>query len=207
MKKHLGMFFGLSRLGVGAALLALFAFTSVLRANLYEIAFTDPGANNIGTGQIDVEGAYAVSGNFDVTAGAAIGAWNLYTVGGTGGTWDSQLTSPLGAFIYDNAVYLNPDSNPQYPSSSYLDNAGLLFTDANNNELNLWGDGNGVYSFYADINGVKYDPAVDSGFSTITAVPEPINYALAGFGLIFVGGSFGRFYLGRRRSATANWRN
>jgi len=26
---------------------------------------------------------------------------------------------------------------------------------------------------------------------------------LAGFGLIFVGGSFGRFYLGRRRSATA----
>jgi hypothetical protein len=201
------MLFGLPRLDVGVALLSLFSFTSVLRANLYEITFTDPGANNVGSGQIDVEGGYAVSGNFDVTAGTAAGAWNLYTVGGTGGTWDSQLTSPLGAFIYDNAVYLNPDSNPQYPGSSYLDNAGLLFTDANNNELNLWGDGNGVYSFYADINGVKYDPAVDSGIATITAVPEPINYALAGFGLIFVGGSVGRFYLGRRRSATASWRN
>jgi hypothetical protein len=35
----------------------------------------------------------------------------------------------------------------------------------------------------------------------VTAVPEPINYALALFGLVFVGGSAGRFYLGRRRSA------
>ena len=80
MRKNLGMFLGLPRLGVGVALLSLFSFTSVLHANLYEITFTDPGANNAGTGQIDVEGGYAVSGNFDVTAGAAIGAWNLYTV-------------------------------------------------------------------------------------------------------------------------------
>ena len=34
----------------------------------------------------------------------------------------------------------------------------------------------------------------------ITAVPEPVNYALAGFGILFVGGSIGRFYLARRRS-------
>lgn len=39
---------------------------------------------------------------------------------------------------------------------------------------------------------------------TITAVPEPVNYALAGFGLIFVGGGAGRFYLARRRSSTAS---
>ncbi len=37
---------------------------------------------------------------------------------------------------------------------------------------------------------------------TLTAVPEPINCAMAVFGLVFVGGSVGRFYLGRRRSAT-----
>jgi hypothetical protein len=36
----------------------------------------------------------------------------------------------------------------------------------------------------------------------VTAVPEKINVALAGFGLIFVGASAGRFYLRRRRSAT-----
>ena len=38
----------------------------------------------------------------------------------------------------------------------------------------------------------------------ITAVPEPINYALAGFGFLFVGGSAGRFYLARRRSVMAS---
>jgi hypothetical protein len=36
----------------------------------------------------------------------------------------------------------------------------------------------------------------------ITAVPEPVNYALAGFGVLFVGGSVGRFYLVRGRSST-----
>lgn len=35
----------------------------------------------------------------------------------------------------------------------------------------------------------------------ITAVPEPVNCALAGFGLIFVGGSAGRFYFARRHRA------
>lgn len=37
----------------------------------------------------------------------------------------------------------------------------------------------------------------------IAAVPEPTNYALAGFGLMFVGVGASRFYLGRRRSTTA----
>ncbi len=37
----------------------------------------------------------------------------------------------------------------------------------------------------------------------VTAVPEPTNYALAGFGLMFVGVGAGRFYLARRRSASA----
>ncbi len=35
-------------------------------------------------------------------------------------------------------------------------------------------------------------------------VPEPTNYALAGFGLMFVGVGAGRFYLARRRLATAS---
>lgn len=41
-------------------------------------------------------------------------------------------------------------------------------------------------------------------FDALSAVPEPINYALAVFGLVFVGGSAGRFCLGRRRLATAS---
>ena len=38
----------------------------------------------------------------------------------------------------------------------------------------------------------------------VTAVPEPTNYALAGFGLMFVGVGAGRFYLARRRDASAS---
>jgi hypothetical protein len=42
MRKNLGIFFGLPRLGVGAALVALFAFTSASRAGLlYEMTLTD----------------------------------------------------------------------------------------------------------------------------------------------------------------------
>jgi hypothetical protein len=33
-------------------------------------------------------------------------------------------------------------------------------------------------------------------------VPEPVNVALAVFGVLFVGGSIGRFYLVRGRSLT-----
>ena len=36
----------------------------------------------------------------------------------------------------------------------------------------------------------------------VTAVPEPIIYALACFGLVFVGGTAGRFYLKSLRTET-----
>lgn len=36
---------------------------------------------------------------------------------------------------------------------------------------------------------------------SVTAVPEPANYAMALFGLVFVGGTAGRFYLARRQQA------
>jgi hypothetical protein len=39
---------------------------------------------------------------------------------------------------------------------------------------------------------------------TAVGVPEPITYALAGFGLVFVGVGARRFYTARRRSATAS---
>lgn len=84
--KNWGMFFGLPRLGVAAVLLALFAFTPVSRAGLYEITFDD-GNGNVGSGQIGVESAgnnnfYAASGYLDVTGGEASGVWTLYVAGG-----------------------------------------------------------------------------------------------------------------------------
>ena len=86
-------------------LVALVLVCKAQADGLYDIAFSDGGAN-VGAGQIDVEGGYAISGYFNVTAGLAAGNYFLYTAGGTGGTWNSPLSSPANAFVYDNAVYL-----------------------------------------------------------------------------------------------------
>jgi hypothetical protein len=188
---------------MGACFLAFFAFTSVSRAALYEITFNDRNVN-VGSGQIDVETAngnsYAASGYLTVTAGAAVGAWTLYTAGGTT-TYPNYLTSPKGAFYYNNAVYPT-GKNPQYPAKNpLLDDYGLLFTQKNGNELNLWGNADGTYNLGGYIGGqLSFNVNISLGGTTITPVPEPINYALAAFGLIFVGGSVGRFCLDRRRS-------
>jgi hypothetical protein len=206
MRKNCGAFRGIPRLGVGAVLSALFAFASVSRASLYIITFDD-GNGNAGSGQIDVESAsgnsYAASGSLDVTAGQALGAWTLYIAGGTT-PYPGNIHSPLNAFLYNNAVYPT-GQNPQYGDGGpLLDVYGLLFTQNNGNEINLWGNADGSYTLGSNIGGQTVTVNISFGGTTITPVPEPINCALTGFGLIFVGGSIGRFFLGRRRSATAS---
>jgi hypothetical protein len=44
---------------------------------------------------------------------------------------------------------------------------------------------------------------LDFGNITVNSVPEPINYAMAAFGVVFIGVGAGRFYFGRRRFASA----
>jgi hypothetical protein len=185
MKKKFGTFFGLSRWGVGAALLALCAFAPVSsRAGLYLLSFTDTsGHNSSGSGTIDVTGTTADSGSFTVTAGSMAGT---YTLDATAGS-DSH-------FSWDTTV--NVGSDP------FLDTSGLLFT-SGADEINLyWTFADSTYGLNGYVGGVTYNGA--TGSATLTPVPEPITYALAAFGLIFVGGSAGRFCLGRRRSATAS---
>lgn len=94
--------------------------------------------------------------------------------------------------------------NPQYPDANpLLDLYGLLFTQNNGNELNLWGNANGTYTLGGNIGGWQnFNADISIGGTTINPVPEPVNCALAGFGLLFFGGSACHFYLGRRRSAT-----
>jgi hypothetical protein len=150
---------------------------------LYDITFSD-GGSNVGAGQIDVEGGFAVSVYFDVTAGIAAGTFSLYTAAGNI-AYPGQLTSPAGAFFYDNAVYLA--SNPQYPTTNpFVDNNGLLFTDGSGNEINLWGNADGTYTFYGDINNNKYDPQA-VGVSTIAPAPEPASLAIIALTLVPVG--------------------
>jgi hypothetical protein len=142
---------------------AAMVITVQARASLYNITFTDGGANEA-NGQIDVVGGVAVSGFLNVTAGITLGIWNLYSGGPT------PFYSPSGAFIVDNVV--NPSLIP------FLTNNGLLFT-SGGYELNLFGNsGPNDYSFYANLSG--YNPAIGLPFNTLpgtatisAAVPEP----------------------------------
>ncbi len=161
---------------------------------LYRIAFND-GNGDVGFGQIDVQPAnnnyYAVSGVLTVTAGPAMGDWNLFTTGGNS-CYPNYLTSPAGAYWYNNAVY--PTSNPQYcVANPLLDDYGLLFTQASGNELNLWGNADGTYTLGGNIGGWQnFNVTISFGGTTIAPVPEPVNVALGVFAGVCLAVSFSR---------------
>ena len=195
----------LKTLAVLAAL--VLGIRAKVSAGLYNITFND-GNGNVGSGQIDVEPGinyyYAASGALIVTAGQAIGDWNLYTAGGST-SYPDHLTSPAGAYYYNNAVYVT-GQNPQYPASNpLLDNYGLLFTQVNGNELNLWGNADGTYTLGGNIGGWQnFNVTISFGGTTITPVPEPIDGALAGLGVIFACSSGVQFYARQRRSGAGS---
>ena len=86
-----------------------------------------------------------------------------------------------------------------------LDDYGLLFTQNNGNELNLWGNADATYALGGNINGWQnFNVTISFGGTTIMPVPEPINCALAVFGLIFAFGSAVHFYASQRRSSAAS---
>lgn len=172
------------------ASLALCLTPARVGAALYDINFDD-GSGNVGTGQVDVQpignnNYYAYSGYLQVTSGGASGLWNLYTAGGTT-SYPGYLYSPSGGYIYNNAVYPT-GQNPQYPTvNSLLDVYGLLFTQVNGNELNLWGNADGTYNLGGNVGGYQ-NFGVNIGFGgtanspIITQAPEPNTITLAALG-------------------------
>jgi hypothetical protein len=165
-----------------ALLLVFLAFgvANQAAAALADISFND-GHGDVGTGVIDLVGAnntfQAVSGYLDVTSGGAAGHWNLYTAGGST-TYPNFFTSPGRGYWYNNAVYPT-GVNPQYPGVNVLlDYYGLLFTQANGNELNLWGNADRSYTLGGSINGfqnfnVTISPAGVGGSFGLTISPVP----------------------------------
>jgi hypothetical protein len=161
--------------------------TTQARAEFYDITFDD-GSGNIGSGKVDVQSAgnnlfYAASGYLEIQAGGASGIWDLYSAGGTT-PFPGYLYSPSGGYIYNNAVYPT-GQNPQYPNvNSLLDLYGLLFTQGNANELNLWGNADGTYTLGGNIGGFQ-NFLVNIGFGgtastpIITQAPEPNTTTLA----------------------------
>lgn len=181
------------------ASLALCLTTTQAGAALYDITFDD-GNGNVGTGQVDVQAGannnfYAYSGYLQVTSGGASGSWNLYTAGGTT-PYPGYLYSPSGGYIYNNAVYPT-GQNPQYPGvNSLLDVYGLLFTQGNGNELNLWGNADGTYNLGGNVGGFQ-NFNVNIGFGgtannpIITQAPEPSPITLAALSGVLA--ALGRF--------------
>ena len=170
-----------------AAVLAFGINADAAETNAYNITFT--GGGNVGSGQILVADGLAVGGYFEVTAGIASGtSWILYTAGGAT-TYPSFIQSPDAEFNYNNAVYLT--GNPQYPIfNPYLDDYGLLFVSPNplnTDELNLFGNADGGYTFDAFLGG-NLGSVV--GVSTITPAPEPSSLAVFAIMLIPVGAIF-----------------
>ena len=94
----------------------------------------------------------------------------------------NQATSPLGAFWYNDLLYLAQD--PQ------LDVNGLLFTftsDGAPAEMNVWGNGTpGSYTIYTYINGAYVLQDVSAQFEALP-VPEPWTMAMMGAGLFTLG--------------------
>lgn len=129
-------------------------------ATAMNICFND-GGNNAGSGVVDVENGYAVCGEFIVTAGLAAGDWTL--AGGTPSAAGSGV-SPNGYFNYDNMVYLGSDP--------YLTTTGgLLFTNSQGDQLNIWAEGPDTYSMWAVSNDGTYyvEAGVYPGFPAATS--------------------------------------
>jgi hypothetical protein len=137
-----------------AIMAAALAAAMSANASFFDITYTDGGAN-VGAGQIDVVGGLAISGSFTVTAGSAVGTWNLVPGAGSDGSffWDSLILA----------------GNP------FLTGAGLLFSGTgllSAYEINMWGNGPGNYSLDGNIGG-NFNPVSHGGLATLTAVPEP----------------------------------
>jgi hypothetical protein len=130
-------------------------------------------------------GALTLDYGRNLWALGAVFNWSLYS---SLDSYGSSITT--GSASTQSA--LNSASVTLSSSFNNIGSSGVTF------RLYVW-DGNSVnntttYGYFDNValNG------------TVAPVPEPINYALAVFGLVFAGGSAGRFYLGRRRSATTS---
>jgi hypothetical protein len=193
----------------------IFSVATRADATAMNISFND-GGNNAGSGVIDVEGGYAVCGEFIVTVGQAAGDW--YLAGGTPSSVGSGV-SPNGYFNYDNMVDLGSD--PYLTSTG-----GLLFTNSLGDQLNIWAEGPDTYSMWAaSTNGTYFveagvypgfPDATSCGSSTITNNPAvyatlPSAPALriqpAANGVTLSWAASGTAYrlLQNTNSTTANW--
>ena len=128
-------------------------------------------------------GLTTISLTYDVfaqnSAASAINTWLL--TGGSGGT--ATQTSTLS---YTGGTWQTVTVT--WTGLTVAQNTTFTIKDT------LGGFANAAAAF-GDTSDVRFDNINLNA----TAVPEPVNYALAGFGLLFIGGIAGHFYLARKK--------
>jgi hypothetical protein len=115
------------------------------------------------------------------TTGSRVDTWAYSLNSGT--TWVNFTTQPA------NATTAFAQYNVAPPSGVSVASGGTIWF----RDTLTGATANNVNANFDTIN-----------VSALAVVPEPVTYALAVFGLVFVGGSAGRFYIGRRRLATVS---
>ena len=137
---------------------------------LFALNYVDPSGNaasGVITANDNFDGTYtAISGTLNITASTTAGAVGSYLLlPGSG-------TSPAGAFIFDSLMF--------YQVDPFLDIDGLLFTNADRDEVNLWGNGPGNYSLYTWETGLGYAlQCAGTAASSIIIVPGDAEATIA----------------------------
>jgi hypothetical protein len=215
MKTSWGLTFGVSRRGVGLVLLALVAFAPAApaavivdnSANTFSghtgasqglvQDFTPTVTGNIGSVTLylySTAGGSMVVNLYSGTASSSSAGSFVATLGtisaGTGGAVQYTLNNlgSLNQKLTSGTVYGIEISGTTTIGWEYTSSSTTASGSNGSFTGKSWGNGGGV----TWTQGAAY-----TGLA-VSEVPEPINVALAVFGLMFVGGGIGRHYLARK---------
>jgi hypothetical protein len=226
MRTNLGMLLGLPRFGVVAALLGLLAFiglsASSAKASVTWGSFGTAGTS-IGTVNADTYDYYfsgatltqSGGGGFTSQAGGVPSSGTfLQSASGAGMNGTSiiltlQNSTPVNLLSLNYIYALGGGFGVTTPSITWaysVNGGGSSVLGSGFGYLSLSGIGpvgaGSTITFTGTLSGADGStPSVGFDNFDIESVPEPVNYALAGFGLIFVVGSAG--YTLRRKACAA----
>jgi hypothetical protein len=152
----------------------------------------DPNSDTVFGITVDLNVSGGYSGGFYVSLTGPDGSTTVILLNQPG-----TDTEGLNIRLQDGATAINSGSDLSLGTSSPYAAFGTLSGFSGQSVNGAW------TLYFADTTSGE-SPTLTSWTLNIDAVPEPITYALAVFGLMFVGIGAGRYFLARRRSTNAS---